>query len=457
MPTDTTVAAIATPPGPGGIAVVRISGPQAHAVAARVFRPKNKKKSLENTPGYRALFGNFFFREKALDEGIALCFRAPHSYTGEDVVELSCHGGEVVSRHLLLACLEAGAGAAGPGEFTRRALLNGRLSLTQAEAVMELIGSASRRGVALAHAGLQGELAQRVDVLKRKLLALMAHIAAWTDYPEEDVEPVVAAEIEETMADAAQTLAGWVRGYEQGSLLRRGVRTAIVGSPNVGKSTLFNRMSGFDRAIVTPVAGTTRDVLREQILVGDVPLLLSDTAGLHEAGDIVEKEGIRRSLQEMEEAEFIIAVFDGSSALSADGLVLARRCQGQRALAVINKSDLGLVLETEALQPYFARVLVVSAHDASTRSQMEQAVVEMLGTEALPEDGALLANSRQLAAATRAREAVDAATRAVQTGITLDAVGVCLEDALVALAELAGENVTEQVLEEVFSQFCVGK
>ncbi len=452
-----TVVAIATPPGTGGIAVVRLSGPAAHLLADKIFIPKNSNKCLEKSKGYTALFGEFTYKGKIIDEGIALCFRAPHSYTGENVAELSCHGGSAVSEELLQACLAAGAAPAPPGEFTKRALLNGRISLTQAEAVMELISATSRQGVAVAKAGLSGTLQRQIDEIKQQLITLAGHLAASIDYPEEDVEELPKELFLETLQGGKSTLDHLIREYDRGALVRQGVHAAIVGSPNVGKSTLFNLLSGFDRAIVTPVAGTTRDVVRQEIRVAGIPLLLSDTAGLHDTADVIEAEGIRRSYDEMEQVDIVFAVFDGSLPLTDREQELACRCAGRPALGIVNKSDLGTVLLPEQLQPYFTRLVVVSATDGHARETIEQAFLSILQLDTIDPDAASLANKRQFSAAVAARDAIQEAQTALAGGIGFDVAGVYLQDALTALATLTGENASDTVIEDVFSRFCVGK
>ena len=454
-----TIAAIATAPGAGGIAVVRLSGPESYAVAAKVFHPANPDKRVEEAKGYTALFGHFMEGEEAFDEGVALFFRAPHSYTGEDVVELSCHGGSAVARRLVESCIAAGAVPAAPGEYTRRAFLNGKLGLTQAEAVMDLISADGRQGAALANASLNGALAKKIGAEKDALTALQAHLTAWVDFPEEDVPALEDAQLVSTLTAVREELDTLIRNYDAGAVLREGVDCAIVGRPNAGKSTLLNLLAGFDRAIVTPVAGTTRDVVEQAVRLGDIRLNLFDTAGLRETEDAIEAEGIRRSWKKLDEAGLVLAVFDAAQPLSDDDLELARRCKGRPAIAVLNKQDLAGEQDVPhgTLEPYFKKIVPMCAKDAVGLQALTDAVADLLGTAQLDPGAAQLCSARQLSAATRARDALAEAIRARQDGFGLDAAAVCLTDALQALCDLTGESATEATIDEVFETFCVGK
>ena len=454
---ESTIAAIATAPGAGGIAVVRLSGPESYAVAARVFRPANPDKRVEAAKGYTALFGRFVEGEDAFDEGVALFFRAPHSYTGEDVVELSCHGGSAVARRLVEAGTAAGAAPAAPGEYTRRAFLNGKLSLTQAEAVMDLISADGRQGAALANASLNGALAKKINAEKEALTALQAHLAAWVDFPEEDVPELDDAHLRTVLGGVKQELDGLIESYDAGAVLREGVDCAIVGRPNAGKSTLLNLLAGFDRAIVTPVAGTTRDVVEQAVQLGDIRLNLFDTAGLRQTEDAIEAEGIRRSWKKLDEAGLILAVFDGSEPLTREDVELARRCAGRPAIALVNKEDKPTRFDAEAIAAEFAMVLPVCCQEEGSRRVIAAAVARLLGTSQIDPHAASLSGQRQFAAATRARDAVAGALEAAAGGFGLDAVSVCVDDALAALCDLTGENASESVINEVFERFCVGK
>ena len=454
---QTTICAIATAPGAGGIAVVRLSGPESFAVAAKVFRPFHPDKKVEEARGYTALYGQFLRRGEAFDDGVALFFRAPHSYTGEDVAELSCHGGQAVAQQLVEAAIEVGAAPAGPGEYTRRALMNGKMSLTQAEAVMQLISASGRQGAALAHAQLEGALAKEIGAQQARLTDLQAHLAAWVDYPEEDVPALNDDALRGTLSEVRAALAALIARYDAGAVLREGVDCVIAGRPNAGKSTLLNLLAGFDRAIVTPVAGTTRDVVEQAVTLGDIRLNLFDTAGLHDTADVIEAEGIRRSWKKLAEAGLILAVFDGGEPLTAEDMRLASACRGRPAIALINKEDVPQRFEAEKIQPDFAAVLKVCCRAPEARAGIERAVAELLHTAQLDPHAAALENQRQLSAAVRARDALGAARDAVQGGFGLDAVSVCVDDALDALYSLTGENASEAVIEAVFEQFCVGK
>ena len=465
MNLDRTVCALATPPGTGGIAVVRVSGPQAYEMVAKVFTPRAAGKTVAGARGYTAMLGHFSLRGQELDETIALFFRAPHSYTGEDVIELSVHGGSVMAESLLEALCLAGCTPAGPGEFTRRAVVNGRMSLTQAEAVMEIIAAGGRQGAALAKTALDGALARTIREIQTGLQSLSAHLTAWIDYPEEDVPELQPAELTAALTEARTRLDRLIDGYGAGAVLRRGVDCVLLGRPNVGKSTLLNLLAGFDRAIVTPVAGTTRDVVEQAVQLGEIRLNLFDTAGVREVGedgDAIEAEGIRRSWRKLEEAGLVLAVFEAGAPLTEEDRAIAARCQGRPALAVLNKQDLqpdpaALAAQEAALRPCFARVLPLTARDPASLPVLSAAVAELLGTARVDTGAAALCNARQLAAATAARDALAAAIDSQAQGLGPDAAGVCLADAQRALVELTGEDATEATLDEVFSTFCVGK
>lgn len=467
MELHTTICALATPPGEGGIATVRVSGPDAYAIVSKIFAPVRQGKSVADAKGYTAMLGHYLLHGAEMDECVALFFRAPHSYTGEDVIELSVHGGTAMADGLQEALITAGCVPAGPGEFTRRALENGRMSLTQAEAVMEVIAANGRQGAALAKSALDGRLAKRIGKIQTTLQTLNAHLTAWVDYPEEDVPELSDEAFVRTLTEQKAELDALINGYSAGAVLRHGVDCVLLGRPNVGKSTLLNLLAGFDRAIVTPIAGTTRDVLEQAVMLGDtgIRLNLFDTAGVRdvgEHGDAVEAEGIRRSWKKLEEAGLVLAVFDLAAPLNEEDLEIARRCQGRPALAILNKQDLAgqgeaFTAAQQQLAPYFKAIIPLTARDAASLQPLCQAVAQLLGTANLDPNAAALCSARQLSAAKEARDALAEALNSQEDGFGLDAAGVCISDAQRALARLTGEDATEATIDEVFSTFCVGK
>lgn len=458
MTQNAAIAAIATPPGKGGICCVRISGEGAHEIGDKIFRAKNAKKTIANAAGYTALFGHFEYKNRVQDEAIALVFRAPKSYTGEDTVEISCHGGTAVAKTLLSACIAAGAQPAGPGEFTKRAFLNGKISLTQAEAVAQLISATSAQGAAAAAAALDGALHKAINTsCIAPLVQVLAHVAAYTDFPDEGVEDLPLPQLTEKLAGVHAALEKRINEYEKGAILRRGVNTAIVGRPNAGKSTLLNLLAGYEKAIVTPTPGTTRDVVEEAVSVGGIELVIADTAGLRQTQDEIEREGIRRAYARMETAGLIIAVFDGGCEITDEDIALAQRCENRAALAVLNKSDLEQKFDFARIENCFTRSVVLTANAAEFHAPLESAIIEVLGVKDIDPDAGLLASERQLFAATRAKDAVADALDALEQGFSLDVAGVCMDDALAALYELTGEKVSEEVVGELFETFCVGK
>lgn len=440
----------------GGVAVVRVSGQTAYEVAARIFRPADTTKKIENAKGYTAMYGHFVHNGQCLDEVIALCFRGPKSYTGEDVVELQCHGGEAVSSALLRACFENGAQPAQAGEFTKRAFLSGRISLTEAEAVMDIINAGSRKSLLAASSAMQGALYNEIQKARNALLGLAGHISAYVDYPEEDVEELKQDVLINVLLQENNRLQALISSYDKAAVLKRGIKTAIVGSPNVGKSTFLNLLSGFERAIVTPIAGTTRDVVEQEVFLGGVRLILADTAGIRKTEDQIEAEGIRRTYNQMENADLIIAVFDASADETQNDIELAKKCSGKRALCVLNKTDLEQRFNINEISSFFSTVITISAKQRQFIDVVEEAIEQLCSVD-IDTDAPMIANERQLFEAKKAQEAVSEALLAAQQNVPLDAVGVCIDDAMNSLYSLTGENATADIIDEVFSKFCVGK
>ena len=452
-----TIAAISTPHAIGGIGIVRISGPDARKIASAVFTPKSQKKNLMTAPGYTALFGRVHEGEQELDDAIALVFQAPKSYTGEDVVELSCHGGLYLMHRVLRAVLDAGAIPAQPGEFTKRAFFNGKLSLTQAEGVMDLIASEGEQAARAALSARDGALFHRLETVKQRLLTLSGHLSAWTDFPEEDVPELSESELAGTLETADGELRALLDSYDVGQLAKNGVDTVIVGRPNVGKSTLMNLLSGREKSIVTDIPGTTRDIVENSVNLGDVVLHLYDTAGLRRTLDPVEQVGVERARGKMESAQLILALFDSSQELSDEDRELVESLQGRPCIAVINKNDLEQKIDFSYLEQKFEHLVSISAYQKTGVEELSRNIHEVLGMLHVDFGGGMLANERQRNCAKRALHALEEAKQAHVLGITLDAVGVEIQSALEALMELTGEQAGEAVIDEVFSQFCVGK
>ncbi|MCO7137123.1 tRNA uridine-5-carboxymethylaminomethyl(34) synthesis GTPase MnmE [[Clostridium] leptum] len=453
---STTIAAIATPQGAGGIGIVRISGPKSQEVADRIFRSPGNRR-IRDTAGYQALYGHIYEGDILVDEAIALVFRAPRSYTGEDVVELSCHGGMYVLGRVLSAALSAGAVAAAPGEFTKRAFLNGKLSLTQAESVMDIIGAQGRQAAAAALAAREGVLGRRIQDVTDSLVELAAHLSAYIDYPEDDIPELQEVQLVGSLSDARRRLDDLLATYDAGKILREGVDTVIVGRPNVGKSTLMNVLSGVERSIVTHIPGTTRDVVEETVRLGDVVLRLADTAGLHETDDPVEAIGVEKARGRLETAGLVLAVFDASQNLEEEDKRLLEKLDGRPAVAVINKTDLTPCIDEAFVRRHVPHVVTISAKQEMGMEQLTEAVCDVLGAGSWDPSAGMLANERQRDCVRRAGEAVKEALDATQMGMTYDAVSVSVEGAIDALLELTGERATEAVVDQVFARFCVGK
>ena len=454
---ERTIAAISTAPAPGGIGIVRISGAEAFAVADRVFRGVSGKK-VSGMRGYTAQLGAAYDAQgEKLDDVVALVFRGPKSYTGEDVVELSCHGGLYVTRRLLQAVLDQGAAPAGPGEFTRRAFLNGKMDLTQAEAVMGVIGASGEQALKAAEAGSSGRLSQKIQQVKGELLVQASHLAAWADFPEEDVPEVEEQELRAALQAGQQTLSQLLRSYDRGKIYREGLSTVIAGRPNAGKSTLMNLLSGCEKSIVTQYAGTTRDVVEETVLLGGIPLRLADTAGLRDTADPVESIGVQAAKKRLATAQLVLAVFDSSQELQKEDWELMESLKGVPAIAIVNKTDLPTVIGGGAVQQHFEKAVFLSAAQGEGLEELEQALSEILDTKEFhPEEGVLF-TQRQRADAQQALACLQEGEQALEAGMTLDAVTVCVEDALHALSALTGEQVSEEIVERVFAEFCVGK
>lgn len=452
------IAAISTGSQRTALGVIRLSGEGAAETVGKACKPRFGG-ALTDYPPRRLVLCDFTDGDgNLLDEVLATYSPAPGSFTGEETAEIQGHGSPVGLQTMLRALFRLGARQAGPGEFSRRAFLNGRLDLTQAEAIMDLIDSETAFAARNAAMQLRGSVSAKTEAVYEQLLGLLAHFQAVVDYPEEGVEPLEAREIADGLRTSAARLTRLLRSFERGKLLREGVKCAILGKPNAGKSSLLNALLGFDRAIVTDEAGTTRDTLEETLTLGGVLLRLTDTAGLRETESLAEREGVRRACDAAKEAKLVVAVFDGSRALSPeDGLVVSAALNAEKAVAVVNKCDLPQKLDVRELQAKFGTVLPISAATGEGLDALEAHVSALLGGEEPLEPGEILTNARQYDAILRASEAITRASEALEAGFTPDAVLSDTEEALNALGEVSGRTLREDLVEAVFSRFCVGK
>ena len=458
--TEDTISQIATPRGAGGIGIVRVSGSEALSVACRVFRSATGRDVREMAP-YTACYGHVVRADgTVLDACILLYMRAPHSYTGEDTVELQCHGGNIVLRAVLLRTWEAGARPAEAGEFTKRAFLSGRLDLARAEGVMELIAAKSERAARAAQERIAGAFSHAIEAVRTRLLGSIARIEAGIDFPEDDVEDMERDALRTEIAAAHDAVTRLMRGAKTGRALREGIKTVIVGRPNVGKSSLLNALLGTERAIVTDVPGTTRDVIEEQMSVEGIPLRLLDTAGLRTSDDAVEQLGIARTEEHLLGAELILAVFDGAAARTAEDDALIARLKGCRAHMIVlcNKSDCAPVLTAEDFSALSARVLFVSARTGAGLDELRRAIADgAVQAEDDLDDGALPNKEREVEALGRAAALLDEAMRTLAADMGTDFVSIDLRAAYEALGEILGETVDTDLIDRIFSEFCLGK
>lgn len=452
----TTIAAISTAQASAGISVIRISGDHAIEIADKVFQSKSGKQ-LRDMKGYTCSLGEAYTDHEPIDECIATVFRAPHSYTGEDVVELSCHGGVYLTAQVLRAVYNAGAQAAQAGEFTKRAFLNGKLDLVEAESVMDLISSRSKASARAALNVKEGALSRCINEIKNMLTDRAAHLNAWADYPEEDIPAVENSALSDHLNSVSYSLKTILQEYDNGKILKDGIDTVIAGKPNVGKSTLMNLLAGYDKSIVTSVAGTTRDVVEESVNLDNIILNLSDTAGIRSTRDEIESIGVDKAKDRVNAASLILCVFDSSQPLDDEDRAIIRLVGDANAIAVLNKYDLPRQIDEDEIIKTIPHTVKMSAKKSEGVSQLIEAIKSVCATGDVNSADALIYNERQRALVKQATNCVKEAIEALHIGMTLDAVTVLIEEAIGYLCELTGERVTDEVIDKVFHQFCVGK
>ncbi|MGN1467336.1 MAG: tRNA uridine-5-carboxymethylaminomethyl(34) synthesis GTPase MnmE [Ruminococcus sp.] len=453
---SSTIAAISTAQGEGGIGVIRISGEEAVKIADKVFKcPGNKK--ISDLKGYQASFGYVMKNSEKIDEAVALVFKAPNSYTGEDVVEISCHGGLFITKEVLRTVFEAGASPAQAGEFTKRAFLNGKIDLTEAESVMDIIKAKSQTAARAALFTKDGALSRKINTIKDDLVNKAAHLSAWADYPEEDIPEITEDSLNSSLDKAVFMLEDLLSSYDMGQTIKEGIDTVIAGRPNVGKSTLMNLLTGSDKSIVTEIPGTTRDIIEETVVLGNVILRLSDTAGLRDTDNTVEKIGVEKAKKRLQNCGLVLAVFDSSQPLNDDDRELIETVKDIPCVAIINKSDLDKSIDTDYIESKIKNTVYISASSGKGLRELVSIIEKIAGTSSFNPSQGILSNERQRDAAFQALSAVKDAKNALNMGMTFDAVTVSLEEAISSLLELTGERASDEIVDKVFHNFCVGK
>lgn len=450
------VAAICTPMTASAIGIIRISGDAALNIAKRVFSPIDSSRDICRMSGYTAAFGHVFDKNGEFDEGIVTVFRAPHSYTGENVAEISLHGGEAVLKRTMRALINCGAKQAGPGEFTKRAFLNGKMSLTQAESVMDIISAEGNDALQCAVNVKNGAVSSKIHELCDRLTYLQASAVQNIDFPEEGVDDYDYDALKSGLNDVRGGLNALIDDFDNGKKIRSGIDCVIIGRPNVGKSTLMNLMSAADRSIVTPIAGTTRDIIEETVEIDGITLRLSDTAGIRTSGDLVESIGVDKARERIKSAQLVLAVFSADEPLCEDDFDVLESIKDRPSIIILNKTDLGAGNVLLILEKY-GDVISISAKTGEGYDKLKAAIVSHVGNARIGADSVYLANERQLSDALAARDKLNDAIYALENGLTLDAVTVTVDSAIESLLSLTGERASDAVIAQVFEKFCVGK
>ena len=456
--TEDTIAAIATPFGQGAIAIVRMSGERAFEIVEHIFHSQKNFAEVEN---WKATYGKIYDEKSFIDEVIVLKYQRPHSFSGEDMVEINCHGGVYVSQRVLEVILKNGARLAEPGEFTLRAFLNGRLDLSQAEAVSDLIQSQTEFSLQASLRQLEGKLSRRISEIHEQLVHALSLLELELDFAEEDVEFVDRAELISQVDKIRRELAQLIDSYQSGRIARDGVKLVIAGKPNVGKSSLLNALANEERAIVTDIPGTTRDALEIRLDIQGILFRVFDTAGIKQSSDIVEKEGIRRTRKYVSSADIIIHVFDGSCPLSAEDMEIKNYINQQQppgVIRVLNKSDLALKIKKNELFENNVKILQVSALKKRGIKQLEEELISLVKSMApMQSSEVMVTNLRHLSVLKRAVESLDKTKEELEKGMSSEFVAVYLREALDHLGEISGKATSEDILNHIFSQFCIGK
>lgn len=453
-----TIAAISTPRGEGGIGIVRISGDDSLEILGKIFKPKSKK-TITELKNFSINYGKLYNEHgEVVDEVLVSIMKGPNTYTKEDIVEINCHGGYLITEKVLELALRFGARHAEQGEFTRRAFVNGRIDLTQAEAVMDLIHSKTDKSISLSLDQLRGDLKSQIAHLKRLLLDVAAHVNVVLDYPEEGIDDPLPDNLVDNLKIVMDTANELILSYDKGKMIKEGVKTAIVGKPNVGKSSLLNALLREERAIVTHIAGTTRDIIEEVINIKGIPLVLVDTAGIRKTDDLVENIGVEKSFEQIDKADFILFVVDGSEELTEEDMKINERLNGKKVLGIVNKNDLTQVAELSKLDS-ISSIINISAKESYGIKDMEDEIYDLIIRGSVEDSSKklVITNIRHKTALEKTKDAIKNIFETIEIGLPMDLIAVDLKEALDSLSEVTGEISTEDLLDHVFKNFCVGK
>lgn len=456
---DDTIAAIATAPGEGGIGIIRISGPKSLEVAEEIFFSMSGKK-ISEYPARTLIFGNIKDGDKKIDEVLVAYMKGPNSYTAEDVIEINCHGGFISVKRILELVLSKDVRLAEAGEFTKRAFLNGRIDLSQAEAVIDVINAKTDKAHEVAENQLDGSLSNRIREFREKVTELLAQVEVAIDYPEEDIEFIAYTTLEEKTRELNKDIKKLYETSESGKIFREGLKTVIVGKPNVGKSSLLNSILGENRAIVTDIPGTTRDVIEEFVNIKGIPLKIVDTAGIRETDDVVEKIGVEKSMASFDTADLIIMVVDSSSELSEEDREILEKVQGKETILLLNKTDLPQVIDEEEVKKYVneENIIKISAlHNEGIEDVHDRIEAMVYKGDIKSSSNVIITNSRHKDALYRAMKSAEDAMRAIEDRMSLDFVEVDLKNIWDYLGYINGDTVSEDLLDNIFHNFCIGK
>ena len=453
------IASISTAPGIGGIGIVRMSGEKCFDVLNKIFIPKKQEK-IENIKGYTIKYGHIVENNEIIDEVLVSYFKAPRSYTEENMCEINTHGGNVIIRKILDLCLKNGANMAEPGEFTKRAFLNGRIDLVQAESVADIIDAKSEKEVKAGMKQLEGVLSKKIKEIKQEILDVMVNVDVSIDYPEYDVEDVTNKQISDMLNSVQKKLENLEKSFDNGKLIKEGIKTAIIGKPNAGKSSLLNAILKEDRAIVTEYEGTTRDTIEEFVTIEGIPLKLIDTAGIREAKDEVEKIGIKKSKEIAEEADLVIAIFDSSKELSREDEEILKIIKNKKAIILLNKSDLNSELndDDKKFTSVTPNIIKISALKGEGLENLYKLISKMYNLEEINLDNdAIITNLRQKNLITKAIENLKKTRKTLEKNMPIDIIAIYMKEILENLGSITGEVVTDDIINEIFSKFCLGK